>query len=101
MVSQFRERNVGTHGTLEVHATYYHVTTRVLYIILRDRVHIVYPNIEDNTIPFHTIDIALLFYVIPREIEGRAGGEGHPSNLQARPLDDDRRPIYLWTQYST
>ena len=34
MVSRFRERNVGTRGTLAVHATYYHVTTRVLYYTL-------------------------------------------------------------------
>ena len=50
MVSRFRERDVGTRGTLAVHATYNHVTTRVLYIILRDRVKKVYPNLEDNTI---------------------------------------------------
>ncbi len=49
MVSRFRERNVGTRQTLAVHATYNHVTSRVLYIILRDRVKKVYPNIEDNT----------------------------------------------------
>jgi hypothetical protein len=50
--SRFRERNVGTRQTLAVHATYNHVTTRVLYIILRDRVKKVYPNLEDNTIPW-------------------------------------------------
>ena len=49
-LGEFRERNVGTRGTLAVHAAYNHVTTRVLYIILRDRVKNVYPNLEDNTI---------------------------------------------------
>ena len=42
---QFREKKVGTRETSPVHATYGHVTTRVIF----DKVKKVYPNIEDNT----------------------------------------------------
>jgi hypothetical protein len=75
MVSRFRERNVGTRGSLAVHATYNHVTTRVLYIILRDRVKKVYPNLEYNSILCSLLPNSRIFGNSNKETQpSQAGG---------------------------